>query len=313
MATRSTRTAALGSFVLAPLIAAQGCRNEPARDTTPRPSLEVPDDARARRAEASPVETLGLQFEPLDGPPASSPNGPVVHVKFEPPVVGATRRRTQTQIELRRDLDLDSKAVRLQETSTTFVLHENIAAVSADRARRIEVTVDTAEEVLVLDGRRQVTPLLAGTYVVDVGGLLPENMKMTSPGRVMGTREKEELSAIASLDSGSAMPIHDLVRLHPLRMGEAVVLTDSEVTTFLAGDKTPGTITFSLREETDGVAVYQLDTAFETYGERREVRQRFKMRVATGKIVEMLDATHSTDGSATWSNDTKTQRLVRFD
>jgi len=37
------------------------------------------------------------------------------------------------------------------------------------------------------------------------------------------------------------------------------------------------------------------------------------MRVATGEIVEMLDATHSTDASASWSNDTKTQRLVRFD
>jgi hypothetical protein len=85
------------------------------------------------------------------------------------------------------------------------------------------------------------------------------------------------------------------------------------VTTYLVGDNTPGTITFSLREVTDGVAVYQLDTAFDTDGETREVRQRFKMRVATGKIVEMLDATHSTDGSASWSNDTKTQRLVRFD
>jgi hypothetical protein len=102
MATRWTRTAALGSLVLAPLIAAQGCRNEPVRDTTPRPSLDVPDDAPARPVEAAPVEALGLEFEPIDGPPASLPSGPVVRVTFEPPVVGVTRTRTQTQIELHR-------------------------------------------------------------------------------------------------------------------------------------------------------------------------------------------------------------------
>jgi hypothetical protein len=295
------------------LLALIACKHE-ARETTPMPSLDpVAADAGVVATPAPPVEQLALVFEELDGPPTSAPSGPVVQVKFVPPSVGATRKRTQLSQAIHR-ITIENK-LRLQETLTAFVLREEVLAVAANRVKKLKITVEKADEVIVLEGKRNELPLLRGEYTVDVGGLYPENMKITAPGRTIGTREQEEVSVIVAMDAGSTTPFHELVWQHPLKVGEAVVLTPAEMKTLVGGDTPALAITFSLRNVKDGIATYQLDTQLDANGERRIVRQRYAVRVATGQLVEIMDATRSTEQlrPGAMTTESRRQLLVRFE
>jgi hypothetical protein len=284
------------SRALAVLIALAACKHG-SGETIPAPPLdEIRADARvaAAPADAPPplVEMLGLQIEPIaDKPPASAPTGKPIAIKFVAAKVGATRTRTQTLAELFRTTESDGTISRLQETSTTFEIREEASAVANNRVKRMRATIGKAEEVIALDGQRITTPLLAGTYILDIGGILPEDIKAKpeDPNRRLGTREDEELATLYSLDAASTTPFHELVWMHPLRVGESIVLSDLEAKTLLHGDPAPAPITFSLRDVTDGIATYQFDAEFEVDGEQRKVRQRQRVRVATGQLVEVVD------------------------
>jgi hypothetical protein len=297
----------------AALVMLAACKRGGEPTTTPLPELDVsPDAGNPVPPPPAPRELLGLQFEPFDVPPASAPSGAPVQVKFVAAKVGATRTRSQTQIALFQSTQPDGTVGRLQETQITFVLREEVQAVSNNRVKRIGIAVEQADEVIVLAGKRHTQRLLDGTYTVDVGGLYPKDMKISAPGRRTGTREDEELSQLISMDAASTTPFHELVWLHPLRVGEAVVLTRDEMKALLAGESSPGEITFSLRKLQQGDATYQLDTRFEHDGEQRVVRQRYTVRVASGQVVELVDATHSIETSSYGTHESKTQTTMRF-
>jgi hypothetical protein len=295
------------------LVMIAACKRGAEPTTTPLPALDVSRDAGGP-APPPPAarELLGLQFEPLDGPPTSAPSGAPIQLKFVAATVGTTRTRTHSHIALYQTTQTDGTIGRLQETQIAFVLREEVLAVANNRVKRMGVAVDRAEELIVLDGKRHTQRLLDGTYTVDVGGLYPKDMTISAAGRRTGTREDEELSQLISMDAASTTPFHELVWLHPLRVGEAVLLTRDEMKALLAGESSPGEITFSLRRLEHGDATYQLDTRFEHDGEQRVVRQRYTVRVTTGQVVEVLDATHSIESSSSGTHESKTQTTIRF-
>jgi hypothetical protein len=290
------------------------CKRGADTSTAPRPSLDIPQDAAAGPStpKPPPTETLGLVFEAIDGPPVSAPVGAAVQLKFVPAAVGAKRTRTHIHVSLHHYLDHETKLDRLQEKQITFVMREEVQSVANNRVKRMGITVDQADELLVINGERHQMPLLQGVYTIDIGGQLPRDMKMRAVGRRMGTREEEELSMLMSGDAASTTPFHELVWQHPLRVGEAVVLTSDEMKTLLGDVVSPAVITYSLRKVEDGDATYQLDALLEQDNEKRLIRQRYKLRVATGQVLEVMDATHSIESSKYGSRETKNQTTMRF-
>jgi len=298
------------------VVVVAACKRGGEPSTAPMPSLDVPADAAAGSAAGSPPspqQSLGLVFEDLDGPPVSTPAGAPVAIKFVPATVGAKRTRKHTHQALYHTVFTDGHPERWQETRITFLLREEVLSVANKRVTQMGVNVDQAEEIIFADGERHVQKLLDGNYTVDIKGLLPRDIKMSATGRQMGTREEEELSMLLSADAANATPVHDLLRQHPLRVGEAVVLSVADQKTLLAGGTTPAKITFSLRKLADGIATYQLDTQLETDGDKRVVRQRYKVRVATGQLLEVLDATTTSEKNKYMISDTKTQTITQLE
>jgi len=294
-------------------LAVAACKRGGESSTTLRPSLDVPDAAvGSAAAKPSPTETLGLVFEPLDGPPVSAPVGGPVKLEFKPAVAGAKRTRTHKHAALYHTRFLDGERERLQETQQTFVLREEMLEVGNNRVKKLGVQVDEARELIVLDGNRHEQVLLDGYYTIDIGGRLPRDMKMAVAGRTMGTREEEELSALLSVDAASSTPFHELVWHHPLRVGEAVVLTEAEQKILLDGEAAGTPITFSLRKVENGDATYQFDMQLDRDGDKRVVRQRYVVRVATGQMLEIMDATVSSEKSQYMDQNNKLQTTMRF-
>jgi hypothetical protein len=296
------------------LLVVVACKRGGEPSTTLRPSLDVAPDAAVGSAapKPPPTETLGLQFEPIDGPPPSAPTGQPMQLKFVPAVVGAKRTRTHTHLALYHTRFLDDESERLQETQQTFVFREEMLVVGNNRVKKMGVQVDQATELIVLDGNRHEQVLLAGYYTIDVAGPLPRDMKISVAGRTMGTREQEELSGMLSMDAASATLFHELVWQHPLRIGEAVVLTDDEEKTLLGGDTAPADITFSLRKVDGGVATYQFDMKLDRDADTRMVRQRYVVKLATGQMLEVMDATISREKSEYMNKSNKVQTTIRF-
>jgi hypothetical protein len=254
------------------------------------PSLDVP----AVSSEPEPATVSPLAFEELDGPPASAPVGDPVEITLVAPTVGAKRTRKHLHRALYHIVFADGRPDRWEETQRTFVLHEEILSVADHRVTQIGITVEQADEVLLLDGKRHAQPLLAGGYTVDISGRSPRGVKMAVIGRRMDSREEEELSMLLRADSANATRFHDLVQQHPLRVGEAVRLTEDEQMTLLQGIL-PSAVTFSLRKLDNGVATYQLDTRLDRDGRKRAVRELYVLRVATGQILEAREAMTSHD------------------
>ena len=297
------------------IVMVAACKRGSDSSTAPMPSLDMPTDAAAGSAAGPPPppqKSLGLVFEELDGPPVSAPVGAPVAIKFVPAAVGTKRTRKHTHQALYHTVFANGQPDRWQETQITFVLREEVLAVANKRVTQMRVNVDKAEEIIVADGERNVKTLLDGTYTVDIKGLSPRDIKMSATGRRMGTREEEELSMLLSADAANSTPIHELLLQHALRVGEAVVLSVADQKALLAGGTSPAKITFSLRKLDDGIATYQLDTQLETDGDKRVVRQRYKVRITTGQILEVFDATTTFEKTKYMTSDTKTQTITQF-
>lgn len=236
----------------------------------------------------------------VGGPPASSPRGEPIAIAFVPVKVGDARQRTESTIQ-RYDTTW-SDGVRHQVTQRWFRMREQIAALDAGRVASLQVDVDDAREQTTENGELESERLLEGQYIVGLHASASNDEVDVRhvPGREIDSREEEELATLFQLDRGDEPAIAQVVRAHPLRLGESIALDDAAKAILAHGAAMPEPIALTLVDVSHGAATYQVDVTTAT----SVLRYRYALALATGHLVAIvLDSSKHTVESGLTSDE----------
>jgi hypothetical protein len=239
---------------------------------------------------------------------------------FVPPKVGSRRVRTQTLVATHDDsFVIDGKRdEKHQITQSLFKLVEEIDRAERQRVIAIRAEVVDAREVVTIGGRENPQQLLEGTYIVNVEHARHGRLTaLSDDGREIGSREEEELADLFTLDTANESGLVRVLRKHPLRVGESVLLGDAEKQALAGGPAISQPIWLTAIAAGSGQATYQLDLTLEkSEGGMKIVRvtqERQTIKPATGQLLAMTLDEHDTESSDKATSDHKSHRVVTFE
>jgi len=276
------------------------------------PSPQVPIEPAA--APAAPPALIAT----VDGAaPASAPTGEPVAITYVPVKVGDTRELGLKMHEVYDTSidDGDKHMKRHQDSEHTYRVRQEVTALAAGHVKTVRATVLEAHEKIVMDGDPHEMDLLDGGYVVELGEHHQVSAKSSAGGDI-ASRELEELQLVFGIDSGDEPSLVRIVTAHPLRLHESVAMTDGEKQIYAEGPATKDPVALTLVDVSGGFATYQIDmTRTDSEGgmtSTQHLRERSRVRIATGQLVERIVVMNKTEDSSGMKQDERAKAELTF-
>lgn len=266
----------------------------------------------------SPPPAPPAAIETVDGvAPASAPSGDPVAITYAAVQVGDTRELGLRMHEI-YDTAIDdgsNHVKRHQDSEHVYRVRQEVTALDGGHVKTVRATVLDAHEKIVMDGDPHERDLLGGTYVVELAAGHVADAKRAN-GDGIASREREELELLFGIDTGDEPPLVRILAGHPLRLHESVAMTDGEKEIYASGPATKDPVVLTLVDASGGFATYQIDmTRTDTAGgmtSTQHLRERSKVRIATGQLVERTVIMNKTDNSAGMVSDERAKAELTF-
>jgi hypothetical protein len=275
----------------------------------------VPEPPQPRDSPAS-----DPAIEAVDGvAPASAPVGDPIAITYVPSKVGDARELTLHMAEVYDTVIDRGRTKRHQVSDHTYRMREEITALDGARIKAVRATVHEAHESIVMDGDPHEQELLGGTYLVTMehGNDARYRIRAThETGGDVASRELEELDLLFGIDSGDEPALVQIVGAHPLRLHETVTLSDADKQLYAHGPPAKEPISLALVDASGGFATYEIDLTRDDHGgdasEVVHVRERTRLRIATGQIVEQITVSNKSEHATGMDHDERAKAELTF-
>lgn len=254
-----------------------GC-SHPGAPSAPPPRLDVPAVA------APPSDEFPSPTPPpfVGGLPASTPSGDPIVIPWVAPRIGSVRTLTEDVVLLGA-----GPPGKRPLTRKRFRVDEEVTAVDGDRVRALRVTAHVARVEMTIAGVPHETTVLAGGYTL----ALPDPDHALQLARIgdgeLGTREQEELAELLQLDDANPSRVLQVVRRHPLRLGESIALADADKLVVIGPPLEPVPVVLGLVALTATTATYTTDMVVNGDDGDFAARQRYTLDRRTGQLLAL--------------------------